>query len=98
MCAALRARAQVWKGLLRDGDNPAVPEYIVAVKTVKQADGNINTHAAAAAEEELLKEALLMSQVNCVALPAHKPCFRPPQHTHARVVVVVRFHYTGAPG
>jgi len=31
---------EVWKGLLSDGDNPSIPEYMVAAKTVKEADTN----------------------------------------------------------
>ena len=30
------AFGEVWKGLLSDGDNAAIPEYIVAAKTVKE--------------------------------------------------------------
>jgi len=50
----------VWKGLLSDGDNPTIPEYMVAAKTVKEADTNETT---VACETELMKEALLMAQV-----------------------------------
>ena len=55
---------QVWKGLLSDGDNPSIPEYMVACKVVKEATGGLDTAGFAAAEEELLKEALLMAQVD----------------------------------
>ena len=37
--------------------------YIVACKVVKEASGGLDTAGFAAAEEELLKEALLMAQV-----------------------------------
>jgi len=50
----------VWKGLLSDGDNASIPEYMVAAKTVKEADTNETT---VACETELMKEALLMAQV-----------------------------------
>ena len=53
----------VWKGLLTDSDNAAVPEYMVACKVVKEASGSLDRTGFAAAEEELLKEALLMAQV-----------------------------------
>jgi len=56
------AFGDVWKGLLSDGDN-ASPEYMVACKVVKAAVGSLDSAGAAAAEEELLKEALLMAQV-----------------------------------
>ena len=57
------AFGDVWKGLLKDGASPGVPEYMVAVKVVKQATDSLDTAGFAAAEEELLKEALLMAQV-----------------------------------
>ena len=53
----------VWKGLLKDGGNPSIPEYMVACKVVKEASGGLDTAGFAAAEEDLLKEALLMAQV-----------------------------------
>jgi len=57
------AFGEVWKGLLTDGDNTtSIPEFLVAAKTVKAGQG-MDTSGAAAAEEELLKEALLMAQV-----------------------------------
>ena len=58
------AFGDVWKGLIKDGDNPSIPEYMVACKVVKEASGSLDTAGAAAAEEELLKEALLMAQVD----------------------------------
>ena len=51
---------EVWKGLLKDGDNTAIPEYMVAAKTVKEADTN---DATVMNEGDLMKEALLMAQV-----------------------------------
>ena len=57
------AFGEVWKGLLQDGGNPEVPAYMVACKVVKEASGSLDRAGAAAAEEELLKEALLMAQV-----------------------------------
>ena len=51
---------EVWKGLLNDGDNTAIPEYMVAAKTVKAAETN---EATVVVEGELMKEALLMAQV-----------------------------------
>ena len=66
------AFGDVWKGLLNDGDNSSIPEYMVACKVVKEATGNLEKAGFAAAEEDLLKEALLMAQVeshkNLVAL------------------------------
>ena len=53
----------VWKGLFKDGNNLGVPEYMVACKVVKDASGSLDAAGFAAAEEELLKEALLMAQV-----------------------------------
>ena len=53
---------EVWKGLFQDS-NPEVPEYMVACKTVKVPTGSLDQQGAALAEEELLKEALLMAQV-----------------------------------
>jgi serine/threonine protein kinase len=58
------AFGDVWKGLLKDGGGPASPEYMVACKVVKEASGSLDTAGFAAAEEELLKEALLMAQVD----------------------------------
>ena len=58
------AFGEVWKGLLADGDDTRrIPEFLVACKTVKVGQG-MDTGGAAAAEEELLKEALLMAQVD----------------------------------
>ena len=57
------AFGDVWKGLFKDGASPGVPEYMVACKVVKDAAGSLDTAGFAAAEEELLKEALLMAQV-----------------------------------
>ena len=57
------AFGEVWKGLLQDGGNPNIPSYMVAAKVVKEASGSLDSAGAAAAEEELLKEALLMAQV-----------------------------------
>ena len=55
---------QVWKGTLLDGANANVPEYMCAVKTVLEPKGSAESAAAAeAAEVDLLKEALLMAQV-----------------------------------
>ena len=51
---------EVWKGLLKDGDNAAIPEYMVAAKTVKEAESNEVT---VMNEGDLMKEALLMAQV-----------------------------------
>ena len=51
---------EVWKGLLSDGNYSNIPEYIVAAKTVKESS---DAEGAAAAESELMKEALLMAQV-----------------------------------
>ena len=67
------AFGDVWKGLIKDSDNPHVPEYMVACKVVKEASsGSLDAAGFAAAEMELLKEALLMAQVethtNLVAL------------------------------
>ena len=56
------AFGEVWKGLLADGENTSIPEFLVACKTVKAGQG-MDMSGAAAAEEELLKEALLMAQV-----------------------------------
>ena len=53
----------MWKGLLQDGGNPNVPAYMVACKVVKEATGSLDVAGTHAAEEELLKEALLMAQV-----------------------------------
>ena len=53
----------VWKGLLEDGGSSNVPAYMVACKVVKEALGSLDKAGASAAEEELLKEALLMAQV-----------------------------------
>ena len=49
--------------MLNDGDNPSIPEYMVACKVVKEASGSLDSAGAVAAEEDLLKEALLMAQV-----------------------------------
>ena len=57
------AFGEVWKGLLQDGANPNTPEYMVACKVVKEASGSLDIAGVAQAEEELLKEALLMAQV-----------------------------------
>ena len=54
------AFGEVWKGLLKDGDNAAIPEYMVAAKTVKEAK---DAETTATVESELMKEALLMAQV-----------------------------------
>ena len=59
-------RVQVWKGLLQDGDNTDIPEFMVACKVVKEASGSLDRAGSAAAEEELLKEALLMAQVRYI--------------------------------
>ena len=56
------AFGDVWKGMFTDGAN-RIPEYMVACKVVKAASGSLDTAGAAAAEDELLKEALLMAQV-----------------------------------
>ena len=58
------AFGEVWKGLLQDGGNPNIPAYMVACKVVKEVSGGLDSAGAAAAEEELLKEALLMAQVS----------------------------------
>ena len=55
---------EVWKGLLSDGENVAIPEYMVAAKTVREAKSDLEKAGSAAAGEELLKEALLMAQVD----------------------------------
>ena len=57
------AFGEVWKGLLQDGGNSDIPAYMVACKVVKEASGSLDGAGVAAAEEELLKEALLMAQV-----------------------------------
>ena len=57
------AFGEVWKGLLQDGGNPNIPAYMVACKVVKEVAGSLDSAGAVAAEEELLKEALLMAQV-----------------------------------
>ena len=54
------AFGEVWKGLLSDGDYSNTPEYIVAAKTVKEGK---DAEGTAVAESELMKEALLMAQV-----------------------------------
>ena len=73
---------EVWKGLLADADNAAnVPEYLVAIKVVlRPSGGQDDDHAAAATENELLREALLMAQVE-----SHK-------HLVSLVGVVTRGH------
>ena len=68
----------VWKGLIKDGENTSVPEYMVACKVVKEASGSLDTAGFAAAEEELLKEALLMAQVE--------------SHEHLVALIGVREH------
>ena len=50
---------EVWKGLLND-DNVNIPEYMVAAKTVKEAESNDVT---VMNEGDLMREALLMAQV-----------------------------------
>jgi serine/threonine protein kinase len=58
---------EVWKGTIMDGGNTSVPEYLCAVKIVSLANAQdmIDSAAgAAAAEDDLLKEALLMAQVD----------------------------------
>ena len=57
------AFGEVWKGLLQDAGNSNIPAYLVACKVVKEASGSLDSAGVAAAEEELLKEALLMAQV-----------------------------------
>ena len=57
------AFGEVWKGLLQDAGNANIPAYMVACKVVKEASGGLDSAGAVAAEEELLKEALLMAQV-----------------------------------
>jgi len=57
------AFGEVWKGLLQDGGHANIPAYMVAAKVVKEASGGLDSAGAVAAEEELLKEALLMAQV-----------------------------------
>ena len=56
---------EVWKGLIKDGINRDVPEYLVAVKLVivQDSSGRDTTAKTAAAEEDLFNEALLMAQV-----------------------------------
>ena len=54
---------EVWKGILLDGANRDVPEYLCAVKTVLEPKGGESAGQAAAAENDLLNEALLMAQV-----------------------------------
>jgi hypothetical protein len=54
------AFGEVWKGLLSDGDYSNTPEYIVAAKTVKEGK---DAEGTTVAESELMKEALLMAQV-----------------------------------
>ena len=55
---------QVRKGLLADAANKAVPEFLVAVKVVIEPVGSQDGAAAsAAAEDDLVKEALLMARV-----------------------------------
>ena len=56
------AFGEVWKGLLKDGDNTSVPEYLVAAKTVK-VDECKEVEGTVVAERELMQEALLMAQV-----------------------------------
>ena len=79
------AFGEVWKGLLRDrdgdGDSTNTSEYMVACKVVKEAAGNLDRAAAATAEEDLLKEALLMAQVE----------------THAHLVSLVGVVTRGSP-
>ena len=92
---------EVWKGLLKDGDNTAIPEYMVAAKTVKEAESN---EATVIVEGELMKEALLMAQVephtNLVSiigvitrgrpktLVRDSVTFLPRTHTHASLFLV----------
>ena len=60
---------QVWKGLLNDQQSKTTPEYLVAAKVVKRQDtatnyGSIEDgEGSLAAEDALLKEALIMAQV-----------------------------------
>ena len=75
------AFGEVWKGLLQDGGNTDIPAYMVACKVVKEASGSLDSAGAAAAEEELLKEALLMAQVR----------------THAHLVSLVGVITRGSP-
>ena len=59
---------EVWKGLLKDKEHSAVPEYMVAAKTVLATDRS----AEAAGAQDLLQEAAVMAHVgdhqNLVAL------------------------------
>ena len=57
------AFGEVWKGLLHDGANTlgATPEYLVAVKSVLN-NGNLSADVAAA-ESELMNEAVFMAHV-----------------------------------
>ena len=54
---------EVWKGMLDDKSAIGHPEYMVAAKIVLDAEGG-DEAAFAAAETDLLKEALLMAQVD----------------------------------
>jgi len=54
---------EVWKASLHDCANPGVPEYRCAVKTVVETTGD-DAAGAAAAESDLLNEALFMAQVD----------------------------------
>ena len=56
---------EVWKGLLSDGDNPNIPEYMVAAKTVNEITSGDESNGIfqEGVEGDLMKEALLMAQV-----------------------------------
>ena len=51
---------EVWKGLLNNG---VMPEYMVAAKIAKVKEGGRKLERTAAAESDLMEEALLMTQV-----------------------------------
>jgi serine/threonine protein kinase len=55
---------EVWKGMLDDKSAIGHPEYMVAAKIVLDVEGVEDEAAFAAAETDLLKEALLMAQVD----------------------------------
>ena len=56
---------EVWKGLFKEtAGSHSVPEYLVAAKTVRDKTNGGDPEGFAAAEDELVKEALLMAQLD----------------------------------
>ena len=58
------AFGEVWKGLLIDGANSNSPEFLVAAKVIKKPVADLDAADTMVAEQDLLKEALLMAQVD----------------------------------